>query len=417
MSNVSGRMELWRRLVLLCAVLLGLGLFFYVAPEMISITVVDWQAEQADELKSISGFVTQEDKRLSQLPLEEYIAEKTGGRITQVDTEAWSEFFRKVQLASCRQFAQSDYSDRVNAEDKDDFWQSGNLVPVFFKPDEIPYTEWGLDARDDAVSYIAVKNGSKLAYFKLDYEDYQSSVSAMYKPYRTAPGWLYHPYRQIGIGILAAGVLAYIFLPRRRKAPAEIAYANSRLIAGDIAALLLLLPFYGLPFLINGGTIQSLTGMWPVTVVMWLLVLFPVVMLYYMAWYGSYRIELSPEALSLTTFKGVQVCRFDQIDEVELISLRNPGWFRKLFLALAFLSIAGGGRSIQPAGSALLADSAAYGGLEIKSRGQKPIYIWFTDQMGGTIIPNFEQVPEALQAAGVRVRQEGREIEGFSMFM
>ncbi len=413
----SGRIELWRRLALLLAVLVGLGLFFYVAPGMISITAINWEKEQARELKSLSGFVTEDEQRLSKLPMAAYIAVRTEGKVSQVDPARWELFFQQVELASNGQYNKSEYANRVNEEDKDPFWKPSGPVRVFFNPMEIPFEEWGLLPQEDAQVFIARTDGTETSYLKLDYEDYASSVGAMYKPYRVAPDWLYHPYRQIGIGVMFIGLLLYIFLPRRKKNPEEIAYASGRLIAGDFVALLLLVPFYGLPFLINGGTLQSVTDLWPISLFMWFMALFGMLLLYYSAWYASYRIELTPEALYLITFKGVKACRFDQMTAVELVSLRNPGWFRKLFLALALLSFAGGRSSPQPIGNALLAASAAYGGLEICGYSGKPVYIWFTDQMGGTIIPNFDRVPEAIRAAGITIDEGAKEIEGFSMFM
>lgn len=416
MPVASGQMELWRRMALLLGVIAGLALFFYVAPALVSVTAVDWAQEQADELRSPSGYVSAEDKRLSQLPLEDYIKEKTGGSATLVDSRQWAAFFQQVQLASGGQYGVSSYGDRVSDEDKDTFWKPIGPVQVFFKPDEIPWAQWGLAAEGGDEVYVSTTAGGKTAYLLLRYQDYNNSVSAMSKPYRVAPGWLYHPYRNPGIGIMAAGLLLYIFLPRRRKQPDDIAYSAGSMLAGDIVALILLLPFYGLPFLINGGTVQAVTGMWPVSAAMWFLAGFGVMLIYYNAWYASYRIELSPEAMYRITFRGVQEYRFDEIASAGLVTLRNPGWFRKLFMALALISFMGGRSSPQPVGSAVLAAGAAYGGLEISGRG-KPLYIWFTDQWGGTIIRNFNRVPEAFRSAGVRINQEPRDIEGFSMFL
>ncbi|MFX4262926.1 hypothetical protein ACOBQJ_12060 [Pelotomaculum propionicicum] len=416
MPVASGRMELWRRMALLLGVIAGLALFFYVAPALVSVTAVDWAQEQADELRSPSGYVSAEDKRLSQLPLEDYIKEKTGGKATPVDSRQWADFFQQVQLASGSQYGVSSYGDRVSDEDKDAFWKPIGPVQVFFKPDEIPWAQWGLAAEDGDGVYVSTTVGGKTAYLLLRYLDYNNSVSAMSKPYRVAPGWLYHPYRNLGLGIMAAGLLLYIFLPRRRKQPDDIAYSAGSMLAGDIVALILLLPFYGLPFLVNGGTVQAVTGMWPVSAAMWFLACICVMLLYYNAWYASYRIELTPEAMYRITFRGVQEYRFDEIATAGLVTLRNPGWFRKLFMALALISFMGRRSSPQPVGSAILAAGAAYGGLEISGRG-KPLYIWFTDQWGGTIIRNFNRVPEAFRSAGVRINQEPREIEGFSMFL
>jgi hypothetical protein len=60
MTAASGGMELWRRMALLLGILIGLALFFYVTPAMVSVTAVDWEQEQAKELKSYSGYVSEE---------------------------------------------------------------------------------------------------------------------------------------------------------------------------------------------------------------------------------------------------------------------------------------------------------------------------------------------------------------------
>ncbi len=418
MPIASGKNELWRRLALLLGILVGLALFFYVAPAMIGVTAIDWRQEQADELKSYSGFVTQEEKRLNALPLDQYIREKTGGQVRAVEAHQWGTFFEQVGLASNGDYGRSAYGDRVSEEDKDDFWKPIGPVAVFFKPAEIPFAQWGLRPEDGRSAYVSTTQGGQTIYLELRYQDYSTSVGAMSTPYRTAPGWLYHPYRTAGIIIMAVGLLIYIVLPRRKKPTEEVAYSSGSMLAGDLAAVILLLPFYGLPYLINGGTTQAITGMWPVTAFMWFVAIFSIVLLYYNAWYASYRIELTPQALYLVSFKGVRECRFSDMAGVNLVSLSNPGWFRKLFIAVAALSILSGGRSTQPMGSALLAAAATYGGLEICARsGAKPVYVWVTNQMGGVMINNIDRVMTAIEAAGVTINQEPREIEGFSMFM
>ncbi|NLW90310.1 MAG: hypothetical protein GXY34_01740, partial [Syntrophomonadaceae bacterium] len=402
MTATASAMELWRRLALVLGILVGMALFFYVVPAVISATAVDWEQEQAGELGSVSGLATQEEKRLSALPLEEYIQAKTGGKVVAVDSDQWSDFFNQVQLASDGDYGLSRYGDRVSEEDKDDFWKPTRPVEVFFKPDELPYAQWGLQEGDGQTAYISTNNGNATSYLRLEYYDYQTSVGAMSSPYRTAPGWLYHPYRSVGIILMVLGLLLYILLPRRKKQADDIVYSAGSMVAGDLVGVILLTPFYGLPFLINGGTVQAVTGLWPITLFMWLMSCLAIYLFYSNAWNASYRIELTPQALYLVTFKGVREICFDQMIGVDLVVLRNPGWFRKLLLALAFLSvISGRASSTQPAGSALLADSASYGGLRITGRsGSKPIYIWFSNQMGGVIINNFDRVPEAIEAAG-----------------
>lgn len=234
MTSASGANELWRRVALVLGILVGLALFCYVAPAMVSLTALDWEEEQAGELKSYSGYVTEEEKRLNSLPLDEYIAEKTGGQVTDVDGAQWGTFFQQVQLASNAEYKSSQYGSRVSEEDKDDFWKPTRPVEVFFKPDEIPYSQWGLRQSDSQTAYISTDSGSETIYLRLKYHDYKTSVSAMSSPYRTAPGWLYHPYRTIGIIIMILGLLLYIFLPRRKKQPDDISYSTGSMLAGDL---------------------------------------------------------------------------------------------------------------------------------------------------------------------------------------
>ncbi len=416
MPVAAGSLELWRRIALLLGILLGLAMFFYVAPAMVSVTAIDWLQEQADELKSY-GIVSEESKRLNQLPLPEYINEKTGGRVVQVDVSQGDDFFWQVWLASIGEYGLSAYGHRVSEKDKDPFWTPAGAVEVFFKPGEIPWAEWGLIPEDGEKIYVRVGTGSENAYFLLRYYDYKVSIGTMSKPYRVAPAWLYYPYRHLGSGILAVGLLLYVFLPRRKKEATDISYSTGSMVAGDLSAVILLLPFYGLPFLINGGTTQAVTGMWVISGAMWLIALFCIILLYYNAWYASYRIELSSEGLCQISFKGVKKCDFNEITQVNMVKLRNPGWFRKLSLALAFLAIMGGRASTQPAGSALLTAAAAYGGLEICRKNGPPIYVWFTNQNGGIILNNFTRLTEVIESAGVSINKQQREIEGFSMFM
>jgi len=417
MKQVSGIIELWRRLILVAALIIGAGMFFYVTPAVITVTAVDWQKEQADELKSMSGYVTSEEKRLSKLPLSEYIDEKTEGKVIALDAGKWATVFQQIQTASGGEYSKSSYGNRVSEEDKDIYWKSESKVPVFFKPSELTYSQWGLSPYDEQHTYVSVNTGGNTAYFVLKYENYQTSITAMYKPYRVAPEWMYHPFRIIGIGVIVAGLLIYILLPRRKRNPEDIAYGTGSLVASDIVALIILLTFYSLPFLINGGTMQAITGMWQITLIMWGMSFFGLALFYYSAWYASFRIEITPEAFYLITFKGVTECPFSDMVSADMVSLRNPKWFRKLFLVLSMISLVGGRNSVQPAGSAILAATAAYGGLEISFANKKPIYIWFTDQRGAIIVPNFQRVPDAIRAAGIRINEEFREIEGFSMFM
>jgi len=177
MPSASGKIELWRRIALLTGILLGVALYFYVTPAIVSVTAVDWEEEQAGELRTITGYVSESDKRLSQLPLDDYIKEKTGGQVTVVDSRQWESFFQQVQLASYGQYDRSSYGNRVSEQDKDDFWKPLGPVQVFFKPGELPFEQWGLTFQAGDHAYISSTVGGANYYLLLEYEDYLSSVT------------------------------------------------------------------------------------------------------------------------------------------------------------------------------------------------------------------------------------------------
>jgi len=248
MTGASGAMELWRRVALVLGILVGMALFCYVAPAMVSATAVDWKQEQANELKSYSGLVTKEDKRLNALPLDEYIREKTGGKVAALDSDAWSDFFVQVRLASLGEYQRSSFGDRVSEEDKDDFWRPTRPVQVFFKPNELPYSQWGLREDDGQSAFISTTIGSETYYLRLNYHDYLSSVGAMSSPYLVAPGWLYHPFRTVGVVVMGLGLLLYIFLPRRKKQAEDISYSAGSMVAGDLVGVIPWYLFMDCPF-------------------------------------------------------------------------------------------------------------------------------------------------------------------------
>ena len=171
MPAASGQMELWRRLALLLGILAGLGLFFYVTPAVVGVTAVNWEQEQADELKSISGYVSQENKRRHQLPMADYIKEKTGNQAIPLDSSRWEDFFIQARLAGTGQYGDSVYGKRVSEEDKDPFWKPTGMVPVFFKPGEMPFAEWGLVPEDGDELYISTTIGGKTEYLLLRYQN------------------------------------------------------------------------------------------------------------------------------------------------------------------------------------------------------------------------------------------------------
>ncbi len=415
-DNLTYRyMNFWRRLILLAAIIIGSMLIFYKVPALLTVSWVDFTVLQQQESKPAFGFVSEERKRLQALPLEQYIKEKTQGKVFSLDAVAWQHFFKDIYLAETGQ-REAKYAERISSRDVDRLkWQTGKEVyaaPVFFAVDEFPLGEWTLLPKEREFVYLATVYDGSTKYLRLEYHDYLTASNPMASVYPEPPKQLYYPYRIFGLGVLAIGLLLAVFLPKPRKQENIIEYPNSRLIAGDIVAVILLLLFWGLPFLINGGTVQAVSGWWGLSLVFWLLAVGPVFILYASALYASFQVRLGEQSFNIARAGGEREYPYDTVEKVEQVELRSPAWFRKLFWwVLVFSFLSGRGVSASTAGTHLLNTAAAYTGLALYFKDGQIKYIWITDALGNVILPGYERIIQALEAKGVPYRNSGRVIE------
>ncbi|KUG02500.1 hypothetical protein ASZ90_020132 [hydrocarbon metagenome] len=412
--NKGTRIELVRRIIMAAAVVLGIGFIGYVAPTMITLQWVDFPREQAGELDSPYGFVSEEDKRLAALPLDEYIAQITGGRTLNLDPGQWAAFFEQVYLASSGQYAQSTYGDRVSDMDKRWYYSpDAKTVQVFFRPDELPAASWGLSQHMDTV-YLSLPDQSGISYIRSVYWDYTDPYN---RPYNQPPAGMLYPLRTAGVIVLIVGIILALALPRRRPEAGDIAYRAGSITAGDFVGLMLFGAFFSMPVLINEGSMQVFGDLWIITVVMMFMASFGVLILYTNGWHASYRLKLLPEGLFRTTFKGVDRYYYSDISSVEEVLLVYPKWFLWAFrIIMLFSLLSGKGATTSTAGPYLLAESASYAGLLIKRRDGRPLYIWYADQMGNVILPGYEQVINECQQRKIAYNNEPQVVHGF-MYM
>lgn len=392
-------------------------LAFYRVPALLTVTWVDFAAEQEAETRSTYGFVSDESKMLSSLPLGEYIKEKTQGKIISLEAANWQAFFSEIRLAGTGQLDKSQYAYRLNPQDRHwsalQFETGENNFPLFFKVDELPIHQWKLQERDGEFTYLSMDHQGKPLYVMVKYHDYRGVAGPMDNVYPDPPTRLFYPFRPLGLGLLAAGILIAFLTPRVKKSEDIIEYPRWRMVISDFLGLLLFLPFFGLPFLLNGGTIQTVSGWWGLSLVFWLLASGPVLIFYSSAVYSAFQVWLGVETFSITRAQGTRVYRYEEVERMDQLSLRNPRWFRRLFFIVLALSFLSGKGSPGAAGTYLLSESAEYTGLVLYFKDGSKRDIWFTDAVGTILLPGYEKIIETMQEHGVPFNISSEVVEKF----
>lgn len=412
----SRYLAFWRRIIMLAAIIIGMLLIFYKVPALVTVSWIDFTLRQENELKSSYGFVGKEQKRLHGLSPEQYIQEKTQGKIINLEAASWKNFYSDIYQIGTGQLEKSTYADRISSEDADilkrQTGRTSYFAPVFFKVNELPIQQWNISPQDQEYVYLAAPYNGSIKHLRVEYHDYLSAAGPMENVHPVPPAHLYYPYRILGWAVLGIGLLLAICLPQPEKREDVIEYPRSRLVMSDILGVLLLLLFFGLPFLINGGTVQAVSGWWGLSLILWTLALGPVLILYASAAYASFQVRLGEESLYIAKAGGGREYRYDEVERVEEIGLQNPAWFRKLFfLVLMFSVLSGRGASKSSAGTYLLSEAAAYTGLALYFKDGQIQYIWFTDALGDIILPGFERIVQVLQAHGVSYHITDKVIE------
>jgi len=390
-------METWRRGILLACVCLALWTAkFAVLKPLLTVKTADFAEEQRDERTW-----TDDERRLKGLPLTEYIAEKTKGMLVTVSGPAWERLFAGVRAADAGAAGGGEWLHRAPADERR--WDSSNKS-YFFRPEEAPVADIAgkLSGNADRVTAALETNGTtayvevELHVFSADDFHFGSGFFHTPKP----PASFLFPARRFSAPIALLWMAAYIFLPRRKKNKGAIFYPAWRNALGDFAAFLLIVPFFALPLLIVGGSVQAITRGWPFCLVFWPLAFLGVWLLRRMAWYAGYEIALRDDGIFLRTEKTERLIPFAEMDHFRPLDLRPPRWLVWAG-ALAALGGRGSGRT-GAAGRAFLLAGFSNGGVGLGLKDGSSIFVWITDAMGTAALKNAGTMLKGLEKAGVR---------------
>ena len=394
-------MELWRRWILLLSTIVGifLAMCASLSPK-VSLKAVDFASSQGSEF----GW----DERtayLQQLPLPEYIEEKTKDHQTLVQGEDWVTFFGDVLSASRDEAIAKRLQRHVYVENR---WSSPPFQ-VFFLPSELPPGDVADQLRGTGGEphYLILPGPDGKQYLEAVYQTYDSEDfgfgSGISNP---PPASLLYPYRRIGFGMLALGVLVYILLPRRKRAPDAICYAHWTVVPGDFVGMLLFVGFFTLPMLVVGGAVQTITLAWFFPLILWPLAFLGAWLLIHMAEYAAYEIRVLDDGIELTTCRGQSTHRFAEMKSVQPLVLLTPVWLTRLSW-LAAMARQGSDRFRMTGQAIALSNSAAHG-MCLRKKDGSAVYAWVPGNASEKVFKNAGRLTDAIEAAGIPREEDAK---------
>lgn len=376
--------ELWRRVILALSLTLTIAAYFH-SPlrTLYSLTQVDF----ADEQKH-PRYPAFSDKERT-LPLDDFINEKTEGKIREVSSSEWQDVFQRILSGS--------EALRVRSED-----YPPRLPTYFFYPKELP-SEY-LPKTNDSV-WLKYVEGGTTTYWRLmnhspNYEDFSFGIGLnRQKP----PTSFLYPLRSKSLWILFSGVLFYVLIPWPKRQAQDLYIARLRIVLSDFVAMVLFAMFLALPLFVVGGLMATFYNAWGFCAVIWPLAMLGALLIKYVAWYSAFLVRIGTNALFLRTAYSEITIPFGDIASFANAIKVSPRW---LVGGLAGSAMANSANKAASLGPALIATGAKSVGYVLNLRDGRRVYIWYSDQRGAPIMTGHERIAEALIAAGVKEESE-----------
>jgi hypothetical protein len=402
--------ELWRRVIMLFGIMGAVALFMWVSLKPVfQVQAVDFAEEQKDQSQW-----TERGQYLAQLPLESFISEITKDKSLPVEGPAWEAFFDGVEAAGTgRPGTPKDWLRRIPGYQRD--WGFTSRV-VYFRRNESTLDQiashFGYDLEQ---SYLILSREGKKDYLELTYRVYDHGDFLLGSGFNSSkpPTFIFHPLRPLSMIPLLAGLAFYIFWPAPKREEKAVFYPRWRLVVGDFLTLLMTVPFFILPILISGGTLQAFTTGIFLLPVMFLMFGLGLWILWLMGWFGSFSLLIHPDRLDLQTIDGRESLPFDRISYYQPLVAKPPKWLVILSWvgALAGRGSAGTGAL----GRAMILSGTAYHGLNIGLKDGTTRYLWISDQMGSQALKRAENIPSAMEKAGIPMKKKPKIIISIGM--
>lgn len=377
-------MEVLRRLGLVLFVLLGLWFWLELRPAVISVGAVDFTVEKQEAERRPTGFLYREKS------LAEFWEQRTVDRRTRNDSPEWRSFRDLVAAATRDGAAGGALVDRRGLD-------TYHRDSVYFLPDEEPIAEYA-DRLGEGAPVLYVQLGAEGPEAPTVRLTWMSGVDAR----GAAPEELLRPHRWWGPLCVLLGLALYALLPRARRLPDALRYANpSAVVLPDLLAMMLLATFFALPLLIAreiGATPGDLLGgAWMLSAPFALLALAPLVILVISTRNAAFRLRLGEEALELRRVSGERRLAYAEIERVDAIEWVTPRWLKIVSRLMVFVSW----RALVPS---MMLQGGRGDGLELTLAGGGRERLWLAGLDG------WERLVAGLGERGVSLSEEVGEL-------
>jgi hypothetical protein len=406
-------MELWRRVILISSLLAAVLVALYAdLSAVVIVRHVDFQDNQKNE-GSYMGvrLMTDRTARLAGLPLQDYIAEVTKGRLFGVGGIQWQAVLDNVVAADGHKPLTKGWKSRLPS----DPYPMGVL---FFRPTEAPVSQLTqLFRRSGDEAFLRLESEGRQAFLKTEYRAYSNSdfhLGGGFSSYPTPPTDFLFPGRKWSPWIAVAGLVLYVALPWPKRPPGALAYKRWRVVLCDVAAVILTVPFFSFPLFITGGTVQAFTEGWPLFFFFWPIFFLGLLLVWLAEWHSSFALLPLDDRLRIWSRRGERDFPYSEMDFFQPVVIKPPKWLVMLSWVAALTGK--GNARIGAAGRAMLISSAQWGSLAIRLKNGKDLFISMTDQMGTDTLDAGKMV-DALKKAHVKEVEEVREVRSLGLEM
>lgn len=373
MIKMLAHPEVLRRLAALAGLLAAIWLFLWPVQYVYRVNLVDFAADQARARWA--------DDRA--LPLPQYIAKQTKGRLRQVQGPAWQELLGMLIQAKQGREAPRLQGRKYQISPK-------YTAYYYFAPGDQPMASLGLEA--GSYTYLGTTWQGRQYYLGLSLQKFRWADNA--------PTWMLFPGRAYFWIPLALGLLGYLLIPRRKRPEGALGYSRfSAQVMPDILGLFLAGAFFALPLLVVPGNadpweVFDVFGGWGIfTLIIWVFLAgCGVAILVIAARYAGSWLKVGQKGFSRATLGGVEQIAYEDLEHFEPYQRRPPRWL--VWGLLIF------GRGNPTAvGQALLIDSRASHGLEFQLTSGRRV------RMSIDGLPGVDKLAQALEQAGVEIKQ------------